>query len=178
MGIDAVLFIRTESATPAMSDDSALRFSFPGVVGRKTSAAFDVGRLTSDGRVLLLAQAGRRMGLATTLAASALTPDPNHCLPNQHPDLATWKTRPQPTIEMRNSIRTPITPLRRHLLHAYAHPKGIEIGRDKGVEFGCDLAPLRLVEGRLASEKTLRKMIVTAPIVLSNEWEAEVQISV
>jgi len=68
MGVDAILFIRTESATPAMSDDSALRFSFPAVLGHKTSAAFDGGRLTSDGGVLLLAQAERRMGLATALA--------------------------------------------------------------------------------------------------------------
>jgi len=68
MGIDAVLFIRTESATPAMVDDSALRFSFPAVCGRKTTAAFDGGRLTSDGGVLLLAQAERRMGLAAALA--------------------------------------------------------------------------------------------------------------
>jgi len=51
-----------------MSDDSALRFLFPAVLGHKTSAAFDGGRLTSDGGVLLLAQAERRIGLATALA--------------------------------------------------------------------------------------------------------------
>lgn len=53
---------------PAMVEDSALRFSFPAVRGRKVTAAFDGGRLTSDGGVLLLAQAERRMGLATALA--------------------------------------------------------------------------------------------------------------
>jgi hypothetical protein len=27
------------------------------------------------------------------LAARMLTPNPNHCLHHQHPDLATWKTK-------------------------------------------------------------------------------------
>ena len=30
------------------------------------------------------------------LAARMLAPDPDHCLHHQHPDLATWKTRPLP----------------------------------------------------------------------------------
>ena len=41
-----------------MSDDTALPFAFPSVRGKKLTAAFDGGRLTSDGGVLLLA-AGR-----------------------------------------------------------------------------------------------------------------------
>lgn len=52
-----------------MVEDSALRFLFPAVCSRKVTAAFDGGRLTSDGGVLLLAQAERRMGLADRLAA-------------------------------------------------------------------------------------------------------------
>jgi hypothetical protein len=72
MAIYAVLLIRTASATPAMSDDSALRFLFPAVLDRETSAAFDRGRLTSDGGVLLLAQAERRMRLATAFAGASL----------------------------------------------------------------------------------------------------------
>ena len=40
-----------------MADDSGLSFSFPAVRGRKVTAAFDGGRLTSDGGVLLLGQA-------------------------------------------------------------------------------------------------------------------------
>jgi hypothetical protein len=39
------------------------------VRGRKLTAAFDVGRLPSDGGVLLLAQATRRLGIADKLAA-------------------------------------------------------------------------------------------------------------
>ena len=45
--------------TPAGCDDSAAVFSYPAVGGKKVTAAFDGGRLTSDGGVLLLAQAER-----------------------------------------------------------------------------------------------------------------------
>jgi hypothetical protein len=41
----------------------------PAVCRKKVTAAFDGGRLTSDGGVLLLAQAERRLGLADKLAA-------------------------------------------------------------------------------------------------------------
>ena len=56
-------------ATPAESDDSAPPISFPAVVRKKVTAAFDGGRITSDGGVLLLAQAEREMGLCARLAA-------------------------------------------------------------------------------------------------------------
>src|SRR3954451_1756093 len=52
-----------------MSDPTAAAFTFPSVRGKKLTAAFDGGRLTSDGGVLLLAQAARRLGLADKLAA-------------------------------------------------------------------------------------------------------------
>ena len=60
---------RSEPATPAITDDSLLPFSFPAVAGKKVTAAFDGGRLSSDGGVMLLAQAERRLGLAARLAA-------------------------------------------------------------------------------------------------------------
>ena len=56
-------------ATPAESKNSAARFSFPAVHRKKVTAAFDGGRLTSDGGVLLLAQAKREMGICAQLAA-------------------------------------------------------------------------------------------------------------
>ena len=56
-------------ATPAGSDDSAPRFSFPAIGRKKLAAAFDGGRITSDGGVLLLAQAERAMGICRRLAA-------------------------------------------------------------------------------------------------------------
>ncbi len=56
-------------ATPAMNDDIASPFGFPAVGRKKVSAAFDGGRLTSDGGVLLLAQAERSIGICQRLAA-------------------------------------------------------------------------------------------------------------
>ncbi|SDS59161.1 IS1380 family transposase [Erythrobacter sp. HL-111] len=60
--------------TPAGCDDSASVFSFPAVRGKKVTAAFDGGRLTSDGGVLVLAQAERMMGLCQRLAACIADP--------------------------------------------------------------------------------------------------------
>ena len=54
-------------ATPAMNDDIASPFRFPAVHRKKVAAAFDGGRLTSDGGVLLLAQAERAMGICRQL---------------------------------------------------------------------------------------------------------------
>ena len=51
-----------------MSDDSLLPFSFPAVGAKKVTAAFDGGRLSSDGGVMLLSLAERRLGLADRLA--------------------------------------------------------------------------------------------------------------
>ena len=51
-----------------MTDDSLLPFSFPAIGGKKVTAAFDGGRLSSDGGVMLLSIAERRLGLAARLA--------------------------------------------------------------------------------------------------------------
>jgi hypothetical protein len=56
-----------------MSDDTMLPFEFPAVCRKRVIAAFDGGRLTSDGGVVLLAAAERRIGVAARLAA--LIPD-------------------------------------------------------------------------------------------------------
>jgi hypothetical protein len=69
-----------------MTDDSLLPFSFPAVARKKITAAFDGGRISSDGGVMLLAQAERRLGIADRLAG--VIPDgrdPNrvtHLLPD------------------------------------------------------------------------------------------------
>jgi len=52
-----------------MTDDTVLPFLFPAVQRKKVTAAFDGGRITSDGGVMLLAAAERRLGLAERLAA-------------------------------------------------------------------------------------------------------------
>ncbi|MFC4594562.1 hypothetical protein ACFO3E_10235, partial [Sphingobium tyrosinilyticum] len=52
-------------ATPTENIDGAPLISFPAIHRKKVTAAFDGGRLTSDGGVLLLAQAERTMGIPT-----------------------------------------------------------------------------------------------------------------
>src|SRR5215472_7418166 len=52
-----------------MTDDSLLPFSLPSVERKKVTAAFDGGRISSDGGVMLLALAERRLGIADKLAA-------------------------------------------------------------------------------------------------------------
>ncbi len=51
-----------------MSEDIPLPFNLPAVARKKVSAAFDGGRITSDGGVMLLAHAERRLGIADRLA--------------------------------------------------------------------------------------------------------------
>jgi hypothetical protein len=58
---------------PTDADDSLLPFSLPSIGKKKVTAAFDAGQISSDGGVLLLAGADKRLGLIDTLAA--LIPD-------------------------------------------------------------------------------------------------------
>src|ERR1043166_4418343 len=51
-----------------MTDDNLLPFCLPAVCRKKITAAFDGGRISSDGGVMLLAQAERRLGIADRLA--------------------------------------------------------------------------------------------------------------
>lgn len=53
-----------------MSDHTTSPFSFPAVCTKKISAAFDGGRLGSDGGVMLLAQAERKLMIADKPAAA------------------------------------------------------------------------------------------------------------
>src|SRR5271167_4180848 len=66
---------------PATDDDTLLPFSLPSICQKKVTAAFDGGLISSDGGVLLLAGADRRLGLIDTLAA--IVPD------HRNPDLIT-----------------------------------------------------------------------------------------
>lgn len=61
-------------ATAVMNVDSARPFRFPVVAGKKVTAKFDGARDTSNGGVLLLAQAERVMGICRRLAASIADP--------------------------------------------------------------------------------------------------------
>src|SRR3984957_704218 len=51
-----------------MTDDNLLPFCFPAVRRKKITAAFDGGRISSEGGVMLLAQADHRLGIAERLA--------------------------------------------------------------------------------------------------------------
>jgi len=57
-----------------MSDDTAAPFLFPAVGRKKVIADFDGGRITSDGGVMLLAAAERRLGIADRLAGLIADP--------------------------------------------------------------------------------------------------------
>ena len=61
-----------------MHDDTIEPFCFPAVGRKKLTAAFDGGRLTSDGGVMLVAAAERRIGIAQRLAG--LIADPRNPL--------------------------------------------------------------------------------------------------
>src|ERR1700730_7747347 len=58
-----------EERQTVMDEDIPLPFDLPAVARKKVRAAFDGGRITSDGGVTLLAQAERRLGVAERLAA-------------------------------------------------------------------------------------------------------------
>jgi hypothetical protein len=61
-----------------MLEDNLLPFSFPAVGCKKVTAAFDGGRITSDGGVMLLAEAEKSIGVADRLAS--LITDPRNPL--------------------------------------------------------------------------------------------------
>ena len=51
-----------------MTDDTIPLFAFPAVEGKKVTAAFDGGRMSPDGGVMLLSMAERRLGVAERLS--------------------------------------------------------------------------------------------------------------
>ena len=75
-----------------MTDDNLLPFSFPSVARKKVTADFDGGRLTSDGGVMLLSMAERRLGVAERLARCF----PDCRDPADHPHPRRYDPRPHP----------------------------------------------------------------------------------
>ena len=57
-----------ESATPTMTEDTLLPFDLPAASRKKVTADFGGGLISSDGGLVLLRGAERRLGLAETLA--------------------------------------------------------------------------------------------------------------
>ena len=56
-----------------MADDAPFLPGLPPVAGKPVQVAFDGGRLTSDGGILVLAEIERRLGIAERLAAASRT---------------------------------------------------------------------------------------------------------
>ena len=54
---------------PAVDDDTVLPFSLPNIRGKKVTAAFDGGTISSDGGVFLLVGADKSLGLIDALAS-------------------------------------------------------------------------------------------------------------
>jgi hypothetical protein len=71
--------LESDAATPAMIEDILLPFALPSVQRKKVTAAFDGGRMTSDGGVMLLGCIEKALGIAARLAALISDPrDPRH----------------------------------------------------------------------------------------------------
>ena len=63
-----------------MSDETILPFNFPPVDRKKVVAAFDGGRITSDGGVLLLGVTEQKLGIAGMLARLVADPRNSSCV--------------------------------------------------------------------------------------------------
>src|SRR5450432_1684509 len=68
---------------PAANDDTLLPFSLPNICKKRVTAAFDGGQISSDGGVILLAAADKRLGLIDALAQ--LIPDHRNTALITHP---------------------------------------------------------------------------------------------
>ena len=70
-----------------MSDDMIPPFGFPAVGRKKLVAAFDGGRITADGGVLLLGTVERRLGIAAKLARLIADPRNPACVTHSVDDI-------------------------------------------------------------------------------------------
>jgi hypothetical protein len=70
-----------------MPDDTTVPFGFPTVGRKKLIAAFDGGRITSDGGVLLLGTVERQLGIAKTLARLIADPRNPACVTHSVDDI-------------------------------------------------------------------------------------------
>src|SRR3954468_4868550 len=79
-----------------MSEDTFPGFAFPPVQRKKVVAAFDGGRLTSDGGVMLLAAAERRLGIVDKLAGLIADPRDPALLTHTLADILRARSSPSP----------------------------------------------------------------------------------
>ena len=66
--------MQSNRATPAIPETTGPPFNFPAIGRKKITAAFDGGRITSDGGVMLLASEERQLGIAARLASLIAEP--------------------------------------------------------------------------------------------------------
>jgi hypothetical protein len=74
------LFTQSNNAPATMNDDTPLPFDLLAVARKKMAVAFDCGRHTSDGGVLLLAQIERRLVIVERLARCIEDPRDPACV--------------------------------------------------------------------------------------------------
>ena len=79
-----------------MTDDSLLAIDLPAVARKKVSAAFDAGQISSDGGLVLLCEAERRLRRAETLAGCIR--DRRNQPQIIHPLTAAWQGTRKPLI--------------------------------------------------------------------------------
>jgi hypothetical protein len=106
-----------------MTDDNLLPFCFPAVRRKKITAAFDGGRISSDGGVMLLAQADRRLGIAERLArAIPDARDPDRVI-HLLPDILRAASSPSPVAMKTLTISTGCGLIQRSSWRAAAYPR-------------------------------------------------------
>jgi hypothetical protein len=118
---------RIEARHPAMTDDNLLSFSFPAVQRRKITAAFDGGRISSDGGVMLLAQADRRLGIADRLARVIPDGRDQDRVTHLLPDILRARISPSPAAMKTPTTSTGCAPIRPSSWLAGGYPTAVPI---------------------------------------------------
>jgi hypothetical protein len=83
--------LASRAQSPTATEDPLLPFALPSIGQKKVTAAFDGGRLTADGGVMLLAAVEKQLGIADRLAA--LITDPRNPLLVTHSVAAILRAR-------------------------------------------------------------------------------------
>jgi hypothetical protein len=136
LGADATLDAQTESAIPTAADDTLFPFSLPSIGRKRVTAAFDVGQISSDGGVPLLAGADKPLGLIDALAT--IIPD------HRDPALITHT--------MADILRARIFAI------ACGYPDGddlVDLRKDPALKLACGRLPES--GGDLASQPTMSR---------------------
>ena len=94
-----------------MPDDTILPFSFPAVGRKKLTAAFDGGRISSDGGVLLLGVVEQQLGIAEKLARLIADPRNQAFVTHGVDDILRAPSSPSPVATKTPTILTTCAPI-------------------------------------------------------------------